>query len=124
MLRIVRGLATAIASGMTMAQLIAADMPPPAIIFCREHKPVGAREYWSWRLIENKSCWYPGHPGRSKTTLRWREPSPGMPAGKGAGPQPEDSPPQTSEPPVRPAPDLGEFERRWQDLMQDLVTPP
>jgi hypothetical protein len=103
--------------------IMAADMPP-AIIFCHEQKPVGAREYWSWRLIENKPCWYPGHPGRDKSTLRWRDVAPRAPVEEGVGPQ-QDSPPQRSEPPVRPAPDnVGEFERRWQELMLDLVTPP
>jgi hypothetical protein len=47
---------------------------PAAMIECRSAKPSEAREYWSWRLIDGRQCWYAGRPGRSKATLHWPSP--------------------------------------------------
>jgi hypothetical protein len=47
---------------------------PAAMVECRSAKPAEAREYWSWRLIDGRQCWYAGRPGRSKATLHWPPP--------------------------------------------------
>ena len=88
---------------------LAADMSPPGIVECMPHKPHGAHEYWSWRQIDGRACWYPGHPGKPKYELRW-VPSSDLPE-KGAEP---DSTMTTD----RPAPTFteGSFEDRWQGL--------
>src|SRR5215831_2695987 len=49
----------------------AADMPSPKMIECEVQKPHGAREWWAFREIEGKRCWYPGRPGKSKSELFW-----------------------------------------------------
>jgi hypothetical protein len=43
---------------------------------CRSAKPAAPREYWSWRQIDGRQCWYAGRPGRSKATLHWPAPVP------------------------------------------------
>ena len=47
---------------------------------CRAELPSGRTDYWSWRIIDGKRCWYPGRPGMSKAKLLWprseRQPSP------------------------------------------------
>ena len=40
-------------------------------IECAVRKPPGAREYWSYREIAGRRCWYPGRPGLAKELLRW-----------------------------------------------------
>ena len=48
-------------------------------INCRTELPPAAREYWSWRIIDGKRCWYPGRPGMSKANLRWPQSEPELP---------------------------------------------
>jgi hypothetical protein len=47
-----------------------------APIECRAELPSGAKEYWSWRILDGKRCWYPGRPGMSKDNLRWPQSEP------------------------------------------------
>jgi len=49
----------------------AADLPGGGIIDCRVARPAGAREYWSWREVDGRRCWYAGRPGKPKSELRW-----------------------------------------------------
>jgi hypothetical protein len=42
-----------------------------SVIECKAELPPAAGEYWSWRIIDGKRCWYPGRPGMSKANLRW-----------------------------------------------------
>jgi hypothetical protein len=48
---------------------------------CQPSRPSDARDYWSWRLIDGRQCWYQGQPGRSKATLFWsvEQPPPAEP---------------------------------------------
>jgi hypothetical protein len=48
---------------------LAADMP--AIVCCQPHKPAERREWWSFREVDGKACWYAGRPGKPKSELRW-----------------------------------------------------
>jgi hypothetical protein len=65
-------LAISIATFFVLApDLLAAQT---ASVECRSAKPAGAREYWSWRQIDGRQCWYAGRPGRSKDTLHWPAP--------------------------------------------------
>jgi hypothetical protein len=42
---------------------------------CRPAKPSNQRgQYWSYRVVDNKTCWYAGRPGRSKSKLHWATP--------------------------------------------------
>jgi len=39
---------------------------------CLSAKPSNQRgQYFSWRVIDHKKCWYAGRPGRSKHQLHW-----------------------------------------------------
>jgi hypothetical protein len=49
------------------SSVLAADVG----VECRSAKPAGARDYWSWREIEGRRCWYPGRRGLAKDLLRW-----------------------------------------------------
>ena len=62
MIRYVLAVPIVLASWATMAS---------AAIECRAEVPPAAREYWSWRIIDGKRCWYPGRPGMNKANLRW-----------------------------------------------------
>lgn len=33
--------------------------------------PPNPREYWSWRFIDGRKCWYEGKPMLSKSLLEW-----------------------------------------------------
>ena len=41
-------------------------------IFCRSDKPHNRAEWWAYRVIDGKQCWYPGRPGMSKNLLSWQ----------------------------------------------------
>lgn len=38
---------------------------------CSAVMPPNPREYWSWRLIDGRKCWYEGKPMLSKSLLEW-----------------------------------------------------
>jgi len=68
-----------------------------AAIECRSAPPKPAKEYWSWRQIDGRQCWYAGQPGLDKAKLHW--------ATNGVPPRPEPKP--VAPPPVEaplPAP--------------------
>jgi hypothetical protein len=37
---------------------------------CRAELPSAHTDFWSWRIIDGKRCWYPGRPGMSKDKLQ------------------------------------------------------
>jgi hypothetical protein len=102
-------------------------------IECSAELPPAPKEYWSWRIIDGKRCWYPGRPGMNKANLRWPQSEPQqledvrnsfLPP----SPQPKASPPSEGmRPPVglqpkasqqsqgAPPPNVGElpFAERW-----------
>ena len=41
-----------------------------------EPQRVHDKRYWSYRIVDGRTCWYPGRPGKSKTELRWSRHSP------------------------------------------------
>jgi hypothetical protein len=49
-----------------------------APIECRTGKPSGAREYWAWRMIDGRQCWYAGERRMDKSKLRWGRGDGGM----------------------------------------------
>jgi hypothetical protein len=38
---------------------------------CSASVPSGAPGYWSWRMIDERKCWYEGKPMLSKSLLEW-----------------------------------------------------
>ncbi len=47
--------------------------PANATIQCHETAPNTPGAFWSWRLIDNRKCWYEGRPGMDKGNLSWKE---------------------------------------------------
>ena len=43
---------------------------------CKAELPPGRTEYWSWRIIDGKRCWYQGKPGMDKANLEWPRSAP------------------------------------------------
>ena len=38
---------------------------------CSAELPSARTDFWSWRIIDGKRCWYTGRPGMSKDKLQW-----------------------------------------------------
>jgi hypothetical protein len=43
---------------------------------CRSVPDRADRQWWSWRLVNGKRCYYRGRPGRDRAALRWEKPMP------------------------------------------------
>src|SRR5262249_43675036 len=61
---------------MSAYAAFAADMTPvDNITICHSSKPPD-REWWAWREIDGRRCWYRGSRNKPKSELRWsRAPS-------------------------------------------------
>jgi hypothetical protein len=88
---------------------------------CLPAKPGNQRgQYYSWRVIDGRACWYAGRPGRSKSQLHWairtRHP---------VSDAPDVNPVEVvRESAVSQRSDLdGTFLYQWCDIMSDLATP-
>ena len=42
---------------------------------CSASNPSNPHEYWSWRIIDGRKCWYKGRPMLAKSELEWAAPS-------------------------------------------------
>lgn len=102
------------------------------IIECRERPET--REYWSWREIDGRRCWFKGHHSLPKKLLSWRP----RPPAEGAELQPisaanpsltgPGSSSSSSGEPVEVREDdpetrvssIGPFEIAWRNLMADM----
>jgi hypothetical protein len=67
------GFAVLIVTSIVVAP-VDAFAAPAGSAECRSAKPAASREYWSWRQIDGRQCWYVGRPGRDKATLHWPQP--------------------------------------------------
>ncbi|MFO1097668.1 MAG: hypothetical protein U1E81_05165 [Xanthobacteraceae bacterium] len=123
---------------VTIALSIAFGVALPAAkaetIQCRASPE--AREYWSWREIDGRRCWYKGRRSISKKLLSWDAKTPEEtietpPSTNESDPTPAAKlPPTSSGAPAervevieRPAPAIaqsGKFETDWQNSMTDL----
>ncbi len=57
-------------------------------MLCEEQKG-SSKDYWSWRIIDGKKCWYPGRPGKPKSELQWEVIDTSIPDLLAEGEQPE-----------------------------------
>jgi hypothetical protein len=108
----------------------AADLPSRRAVECEPQRPTGAKEWWAYRIIDGRICWYAGRPGKPKTELRWALMSvPGAGERPGGGLKPLEPPvPLLSSdqeladtccwPALEPT-----FSERWNDLMIDMAVP-
>jgi hypothetical protein len=57
------------------AVIVAALLPMSAsaaqIKECSVARPSNSQEWWSWRLIDGRKCWYAGRTMISKSLLQW-----------------------------------------------------
>ena len=99
---------------------------------CEPQRPRGAKTYWSYRVVDGRTCWYAGRPGKSKTELHWGTPQSPRAERLRTAVSPPDDPEAPSLantccwPPLEPEPSpLAEssFNRRWNDLLTDMATP-
>ena len=86
---------------------------------CLPTKPNNQRgQYWSYRIVDNKTCWYAGRPGRPKSQLRWATPVEVVDAPSvtpvGMARETAVSLALSSDPD-------GTFSREWCDLLSDLA---
>jgi hypothetical protein len=72
-------------------QANAADM----MITCAT-QPMDKKQWWSWRLIEGRQCWYPGKAMLPRNQLHW----------------------------IRPEPNPAPFEQNWRDMLIDMYGAP
>jgi hypothetical protein len=55
-----------------IATLSSIEIPPAqAKQKCSAAMSSNPHEYWSWRLIDGRKCWYEGKPMLSKSSLEW-----------------------------------------------------
>jgi hypothetical protein len=90
---------------------------------CHPHKPSQAREWWSYRIVDGRQCWFRGHPGSMpKSQLFWDRDQ--------AKPEVKTETAIVQEPPqpqpliilMRPRPG-SMFEWHWRDLMIEMNQP-
>jgi hypothetical protein len=82
----------------------------------------GHKGYWSWRMIDDRKCWYEGKPMLSKSLLAWADEAPAAKANAEAAAAPADAPPAPEAPAMRRSPmdaraqapdDSATFEAMW-----------
>jgi hypothetical protein len=103
----------------SVAFMLVAELPTHGQqerIACSE-RPVSTREYWSWREIEGRRCWFVGRATIPKAMLYWRrESGSANPVDRGVRVSDRDVPSRAD---TRHTLGLGDdFPRRWQTLMQ------
>jgi hypothetical protein len=118
------------AIGLAVALEVILPTAKAETIECRARPE--SREYWSWRQIEGRRCWFKGHRRIDKKLLSWgpRKPAEGValdPATFQKGPgRPSGSPVEPIEaepvyqPPKRLVSSIGPFETAWRNLMSDM----
>ena len=121
-------------AAVALVSFIAIAPPEPAAareaIECRARPESG--EYWSWRQIEGRRCWFKGHRRIDKKLLSWgpRKPAEGVdldPATFQKGPgrlsgssgEPIEAEP-AYQPPERLVSSIRPFDAAWRDLMADM----
>jgi hypothetical protein len=100
------------------------------IIECRERPET--REYWSWREIDGRRCWFKGHHSLPKKLLSWgpRPPAEGIKLQPITAANPSLTSPDSSssssesvevgENPEILDSSMGPFETAWRNLMADM----
>jgi hypothetical protein len=135
---------------MTVLQLAVRTLAVAAALAIIGLTPAGAKQpcsttagkgFWSWRMIDDRKCWYEGKPGLSKALLEWpaQAAAPASPAPARADPQAEqasDAPAMRHDPPALrrdPAPrgdpmdaraqvrddDAGTFNALWRSRIEN-----
>ena len=88
---------------------------------CQANKG-SSRDYWSWREIDGRRCFYVGRPGKSKTLLRWESTNNNRPIAR----RPEVSPGPAVEENLGLTccwPDLQQLEQEAEEIWRRKFTP-
>ncbi|MFL6799466.1 MAG: hypothetical protein ACJ8F3_18880 [Xanthobacteraceae bacterium] len=56
--------------GLALLVLAGLTLPARAAVECRSSQG-STKDWWSWRMIDGRKCWYPGKPGMDKALLSW-----------------------------------------------------
>jgi hypothetical protein len=80
---------------------------------CSVEPPASIRSRWSYRIIDDRKCWYEGKPMLSRSLLEWPAQTP-VPAASGKAAAPDQA--STSAPS-----EMDGFEARWRDRFLDAM---
>lgn len=101
---------------LMIGAFILASFSTAQALECQRELPKNRQGYWSYRIIDGRTCWYPGRRMISKSLLHWRvdarAPEPvAKPTNSTAVKLSDDPDPDSC---CSPRPDLGgSFESRW-----------
>jgi hypothetical protein len=115
-------LETLVALALVVAIAIMAGVLTARADECLATKPRGQKgQYFQWRTIDNRTCWYAGRSKKAKSQLHWAarvptQPPDAEPVGTAIV---EESAVSSS---LSSGPD-GTFLRRWRDVMNELAFP-
>jgi hypothetical protein len=92
------------------------------LVRCHQ-EPSDRQDYWSWRLIDGRKCWFKGHASLPKSMLHWVDDDdtarPTVPADNDRAISIDPDAGDVTTIDVKPA-QLNNFDRKWQELMLDL----
>jgi hypothetical protein len=71
-----RGFAAFAAFVLPAGMLLLADMQTADAKQCRATMPSSPQAHWTYRLIDDRKCWYEGESKISKSLLHWSAPAP------------------------------------------------
>jgi hypothetical protein len=79
----------------------------------------GAQGYWSWRMIDERKCWYEGKPMLSKSMLEWPAETPAQPdPDKGSASAPPEKHGNPLDAQAYAPADSVTFEALWRDRIE------
>ena len=90
-----------------------------AAVECRAEPPSGRTEWWSWRLVDGKRCWYEGRAGKDKTELYWQRIAP-MPNRVEKVTPATDSNLELRAKQIEPKRELPPFAERWRQMFEPV----
>jgi len=98
-----------------IATITSIGMPDSQARQCLAAPPANQHGYWSYRLIDERKCWYEGKPMLSKSLLEWRAPV--QPVADAAPlREPRDKPGNPLDAKAWAQDDFDTFEARWRAI--------
>jgi hypothetical protein len=90
-----------------------------AAVECKAEAPSGRTEWWSWRLVDGKQCWYQGRPGKDKTEFYWQRVAPKPDRVEKVTPA-TDSNRELRAKQITPNRELPPFAERWRQMFEPV----
>jgi hypothetical protein len=106
-----------IALAASIAALLLVGMPNAQAKQCSAAKPSNPHgQWWSYRLIDGRNCWYEGKPMLSKSLLEWPKEASAQPVSSGKVTSVvTQKPGNPLDAQARALKDLDTFEARWRE---------